>query len=349
MADYRDKILALVKIHPVQPTFVAKVLNTDSMLASAMLGEMASKGALKISYLKIGSSPLYYLPDSGHQLQQYTHALNEKDRQAYELLKQKTVLRDVELEPLTRVSMRTLKDFALPLEVNFNNSKEIFWKWYLTQDEQAVQTIRNLLMPENIVQEKFSDQEKTLEQKKEVQQQLHNKLEKKQEIKPEIKQEIKSESLSQKFKSPEKVQRPSEIKTSETKLNEPIKQPQQIKNEIVQKIEEPKKVKKAPKEDKFIDKVKEYFSQNQINILEENSLRKGESDFIIEFQSALGNITFYCKAKSKKNITDSDLSNSYVQGQLKKLPTLLLSEGELNKKALEMSKELKGVTFKRLE
>lgn len=342
MADYRDKILALVKIHPVQPTFVAKVLNTDSMLASAMLGEMASKGALKISYLKIGSSPLYYLPENAHQLQQYTHALNEKDRQAYELLKQKTILRDVELEPLTRVSMRTLKDFALPLEVNFNTNKEIFWKWYLTPDEQAVQSIRAFLMPENIVQEKQSEIQTD---KKEVQQQLHNKLEKKQEIKPEI----KSESLSQKFKSPEKIQRPSEIKTSETKLNEPIKQPQQIKNEIVQKIEEPKKVKKAPKEDKFIDKVKEYFSQNQINILEENSLRKGESDFIIEFQSALGNITFYCKAKSKKNITDSDLSNSYVQGQLKKLPTLLLSEGELNKKALEMSKELKGVTFKKLE
>ncbi len=122
MTDYRDKILALVKIHPVQPTFVAKVLNTDSMLASAMLGEMASKGALKISNLKIGSSPLYYLPDSAHQLQQYTHALNDKDRQAYELLKQKEVLQDTTLEPLTRVSMRALKDFAIPLEVNYNNN-----------------------------------------------------------------------------------------------------------------------------------------------------------------------------------------------------------------------------------
>lgn len=296
--DYREKILALVKLHPVQPTFVSKVLNTDSMLASAMLGEMASKGILKISNLKVGSSPLYYLPENAQQLQQYTNVLNEKDRKTYELLKENNVLRDSALDPLTRVSLRALKDFAMPLEANFNNSKEIFWKWYLTNENDAVQVIKNMLVGEEnkleLVNEEKNQEVRREEKKEEVQQQLGKNVQEKQEQKL-IKQRI-------------------------------------------------------PKEDKFMEKIKKYFAENGIKIIEDVMIKKNsEHDFIIEMATALGKMLFYCKAKDKKIITDSDLNGAYVQGQLKKLPALIISQGELNKKAQMIIEELRGLAFKKIE
>ena len=49
--DYRERILELVKASPVQPTSLSKIINKDSLMASAMLSEMSSKGLLKISNL----------------------------------------------------------------------------------------------------------------------------------------------------------------------------------------------------------------------------------------------------------------------------------------------------------
>ena len=65
--------------------------------------------------------------------------------------------------------------------------------------------------------------------------------------------------------------------------------------------------------------------------------------------SAVGSLIYYCKARSKKRISDSDLSSAFVQGQLKKLPVLFLTKGELTKKAKEMlSKEFKSIKIKKI-
>ena len=72
-------------------------------------------------------------------------------------------------------------------------------------------------------------------------------------------------------------------------------------------------------------------------------------DLIVEVPSAVGSLTYYCKAKNKKRISDSDLSSAFVQGQLKKLPVLFLTKGELTKKAREMlSKEFKNIKIKKI-
>ena len=50
------------------------------------------------------------------------------------------------------------------------------------------------------------------------------------------------------------------------------------------------------------------------------------------------------KAMSKKKIDHADLALAFVQGQLKKLPILFLTAGELTKKAKEMlQKDFKGM------
>jgi len=143
--EYHDKILSMAKYKPVNPTEVAKALRKESYIASAMLSEMVQKGLLKISSLKVGSSPLYYDPAQPEQLMNYASYLNEKDKKTYALLKEKKVLRENALDPLSRVCVKNLKDFARPLEVSFANNKEIFWKWYMLSDADAEPVIRQML------------------------------------------------------------------------------------------------------------------------------------------------------------------------------------------------------------
>ena len=64
--DVREKIIAFVKIRgPVLPVQVSKEVKLDILMSSAYLSELVSNKKLKISYLKIGGSPLYYA--QGHE------------------------------------------------------------------------------------------------------------------------------------------------------------------------------------------------------------------------------------------------------------------------------------------
>jgi len=68
--------------------------------------------------------------------------LNEKDQRAYETLKKEKVLKDVELAPLLRVSLRSIKDYAKAIEVNDNNQTHLFWVWYLMPKIEFVSLIK---------------------------------------------------------------------------------------------------------------------------------------------------------------------------------------------------------------
>ncbi len=274
----------MARINPLLPAQVAKFLGTNTIMASAILSELTSKGVLKVSNIKIGSSPLYYPPSEKHKLQNYSQHLNQKDKQAFEILKEKKLLRDIELDPLTRVSLRQLKDFSIPLEVIFDDKKEIFWKWYLLEDLEA----------EKIIKEKLNFQQLETPQK-------------------EMPQET----------------------TSEQEIRKPIKKPRSIKKTITR--------------DNFSLILSEYFNKKEVTVLEKlDSNSKAFKTFILEIRSSIGPLKYYCEAVSKKRISEKDLNNAFVNGQLRKLPVLFLTNGELTKKAKEILKELKGVALKKI-
>ncbi len=144
-----DDVLAIIRRKgPVIPADITQETGLSLLFASAVLSELASKGVIRISSVKIGGSPLYYLPEQAHQLQRFADKLNEKDRRTYELLKERKILRDKELEPLQRVSVRQIRDFAKPLRVKTREGEEIFWKWYLLPKEEAEKAVRQMLAPE---------------------------------------------------------------------------------------------------------------------------------------------------------------------------------------------------------
>lgn len=279
MVDYREQILAMAQDKPLLPGDVAKVLNTDLIMASAMLSELSASKKLRVSRLKVGSSPLYFVPEKEAQLENYVGSLNEKDRKTVELLKLSKVLRDKVQEPLTRVSLRQISDFSRPVEIKNGEGAELFWKWYLLPDSEAEFLIKNIVEP--------------------------------------------------------KVAPPA----TDSRLATPDSPSARIV---------PKSIEKKPAKINFMSKVISFFESNKINVIEKVSSLKQSFCFVVEMPSPVGVVTFYCLAHNKKKVSDADVSAVFVQAQLRKLPALLVSDGELSKSARELLQQLKGVLFQRI-
>src|SRR3990172_1930932 len=141
--DYRQKIISFIRLKgPVLPAHITKEVSQNVLVASAMLSELVANKALKISNTKIGGSPVYYLQGQESKLQSLYVQLNDKEKKAYDLLRGNRVLRDKEQEPVIRAALRMIKDFAVPMEVSMSGNTEIFWKWYLENDDSIKDIIR---------------------------------------------------------------------------------------------------------------------------------------------------------------------------------------------------------------
>lgn len=296
--EYRDKILSMAQTAPLLPTGVAKALNTNSILAGAMLSEMCSKGLLKTSALKVGGSPLYYAPGKETQLLNHLGSINEKDRRTVLLLQQEKIIRETETDPLTRVSLQTVKDFAKPMIVQYNNQQETFWKWFELSDNEAEMLMRQKIEP---------------------------------------------------VPQPKAQPEPSKVSPEPVKaIENPV--PKQAAPKPVLPIQETLAPKpSAEPTGDFWDKLHGFFVQNSITLHEKTVIKKKtDFDLIVELPSPVGTLSYYCKARSKKKITDADISAAYVQGQIKKLPVIFLTDGELTKQAHAVLAQLKGITIKQV-
>ncbi len=179
MAD-REELLGIIRQKgPVLPVQISKEIGTSILFASAMLSELVSAKLIKVSTVKIGGSPVYYLPEHASRLQDFSKHLPGKEQEAYNLLKEKKVLRDTAQEPAIRVALKNMKDFAWPLNATINSSKELFWKWYMTENEEATGIIKQILGI------KEQDEEEREEEPKAVKEEMPKAEQKKEEIKPE--------------------------------------------------------------------------------------------------------------------------------------------------------------------
>lgn len=328
--DFRQRILTFIRMRgPSLPVHITKEINQNILMSSAILSELVSKGDLKISNVKVGGSPLYYLPGQESKLLNFKDRLNPKDRNALDLLQNKKILRDTRLEPLQRVSLRQIKDFAVPLKVQIGENIELFWKWYLVSSQEAESIVKDMMgsnKPKPAPQQ-------TVEQKKPLRRILSKPKVRKSELKRKTMVEPKKKEVPKPAPKPKPIVKKAELKP------EPKEEEQKV---------QPKPFIDTTGVDEFVRRVYKYFKKNRIDVLEQNIIRKGsEVDFIVTVPSTVGSLTYYCKAKSKKRNNDADLASAMMQGQMKKLPVLYLMAGELTKRAKEMvHKEFKGMTIK---
>ncbi len=291
--DQRDQILSTLRMRgPSLPVQIVKAVGGNTILVGAVLSELSQAKKVKISKAKIGSSPVYFLPGQEARIGPllYSH-LHDKEKEAFDALKQRSILRDHDLTPVMRVALREIKDFSVPMEVTLNNNRETFWKWHLVSDENATDLIKK-----HLGLDKPKEKPEVVEEKPIV------KEEKIEKPKPEVKK-IKPEIKETPIVTEEKIEKPKPVvKETKPKVKKPkpIKEKQKtIPDKEKVEVAKPKETKPfidTTSEDRLITKVKRYFNDNNIKIKEINVMRKNsEIDFIIELPSNVGMLTYYCK------------------------------------------------------
>lgn len=189
--DKRQKVIDLIKQKgPVLPVHISGELGMNSLFSSAILSEMVSSKLLKLSGLKVGGSPLYFLAGQESMLENFSKFLGGKEKETFELLKKNLVLQDDKIAPADRIAIRSLKDFAFSFKVNTDEGEKLFWKFYSINNDEAIKKI-NILIKKTPLKQKYR-QEKEI---KEIKEKKVIKKEKQEEIKHEEKeQQIKEES-----------------------------------------------------------------------------------------------------------------------------------------------------------
>ncbi|MEM4260005.1 MAG: hypothetical protein QXG00_02110 [Candidatus Woesearchaeota archaeon] len=309
-----EDVLSLVKKQgPTIPARIVKEVGGDTFLIGAILSNLVNKGEIKMTNVKLGGTPFYYVPEHSSRLVELKKYLNEKDIKTFELLYQQKILKDEDQTPLVRVSLRNIKDFAVPIEVSKGDDDPIlFWKFY-TVDNNDIQSILKERYGKKDVTKEKSEQEK-------------DKVIKKEKITEEIVEKAFENEL---------------IEEEQKKILEEEKNKLKSEKEIAKKDI---KKERAVKREDFINKVMAHFKTKNIEVVETSIIRKGEIDFLVKIPTPIGTMEYFCKARDKKKISDGDVATAFIQGQQKKLPVLFLTNGELTKRTKEMLfKEFKGV------
>jgi hypothetical protein len=124
----KERIISFIKRNgPILPVHIAKEMNLSILFASAFLSELVSERKIKISYMKVGSSPIYFIPGQEFLLEKFSEYLKSREKEAFLLLKQKKFLKDENQEPAIKVALRQIKDYAIPFK---NEYEEIYWRYF---------------------------------------------------------------------------------------------------------------------------------------------------------------------------------------------------------------------------
>jgi hypothetical protein len=331
--ENHEKIIAVIEEKgPRLPMQIAGELKIDSLFISAFLSELANQKRVRMSHLKVGGSPLYFLVGQESQLENYQRYLNKKESEAFLLLKKSRILKDSEQEPSIRVALRSMRDFAF----GFKRNEEIFWRYYLISEEET----KEILEPKKIIKHEIEidEEDDTFEIGENVKIKIKEKPpeEKFKKIFPETKTHKEAKTTEETQTTEEKP--PTKIK-KEINLKE--KEDNQFKNPLI--IQEKKKSKKEKPKSEFVQKTINFIQNKGLKITQQKDHKAKEYNCIININSDLGPINFLTQAKDKKTITEGDLKKLLSNAQSMPLPALMLYNGEISKKAKEFTEKYTDV------
>ncbi len=301
----KEKIVSIIRRRgPSIPVHIAKEIQQTILFTSAFLSELVADKELRISHMRVGSSPVYYIQGQEPSLERFSQYIGGREKDAFFLLKEKKFLKDSEQEPAIRVALRFIRDFAIP----FKDNEEIIWRYYLVPQEEYTPSPKKLVE----IKPKQQEQQKIIEIIKSI------------ELpKQEQKKELEKETQKQKVEEKPKL-----------KLKE---------NKQIPKSKKTTKKKSLQKNnDKFFNRIKEWISQNSMELLDIESFSNKE----IILKISKGDKIELLFAYDKKRISDSDIIKANKKAQENNLGFKILSLGEPLKKIqdlLEASKNLSGM------
>jgi len=132
----KGKIVRLLEREgPSLPVRIAREIESSSLFTSAFLSELLSEKRIKMSVMKIGNSRLYLMSGQENMLENFSHHLNSKEKEAFALLKEEKFLEDSKQQPSIRVALRSIKDFAKPFRKP--DTEEIVWRYFLVDEKHS--------------------------------------------------------------------------------------------------------------------------------------------------------------------------------------------------------------------
>jgi hypothetical protein len=306
---------------PGLPVQIAKAVSLNTIFTSAFLSELASDGTIKISSMKVGGSPLYFIESKKAMLENFIQHLNPKEIEAVKLLKEKSFLADNEQHPAIRVALRGLKDFAFPI----NTNGKLVWRYFLVNESN----MPNLDLKGKEIEVK----EEIKEIARETQQIIitpHESPKASEDHKENINLDRIKKELEERKEEIEKLKQEILVKSMESAPKE--KKVKEKKNIKPQKI----------KDEGFLNEVKEKLmkkNQEIINVEEFDKkyalirIKQGEREILVA-------------AFDKKRIEESDLIRVYKKAALLNLAYSILFKGEIAKKSretIEVYKKLNSI------
>ena len=77
LGEIKRKIVSILKFKgPSLPVHIAKQTGQSMLFSSAFLSELVSDKEVKLSHMKVGGSPLYYIPGQEESLEKFSNYLN---------------------------------------------------------------------------------------------------------------------------------------------------------------------------------------------------------------------------------------------------------------------------------
>lgn len=308
----KERIVSVLRSKgPGFPSPIASEIKTSILFTSAFLSELLSDKIVKTTNMKVGSSPIYYLPGQESRLENFARQyLKSKEKDAFILLHEKKFLRDSEQEPAIRVALRAIKDFAFPVDKN----KELYWKYFLISDSEPLQEKEKQKIPE----EEISKEELIEIEIKKVEEKPLGIFEK------EESKEIREEKIIK--------ERHEKIHKEKPAKKTPVKK-SPSKNKTAQK----------KNDENFFNKIKEYLAKKQIEIMDIINFSKGEA--ILKIKKSLGDekeeMLF---AFNQKKISEKEILKCFKKSLEYNLNYSILFLGETPKKISEMVSAVKNLS-----
>ncbi|MBS3077270.1 hypothetical protein J4233_03275 [Candidatus Pacearchaeota archaeon] len=311
----KEKILSTIRMRgPILPVQVAKEINFSPLFASAFLSELKDEDKIKISNMRVGSSPLYYLPGQEVMLEKFVPYLNQREKEAFQKLRQEKLLEDANQDPVVRVALRAIKDFAIPVKVRVDGEMKLFWKYFTLSDEEIAQVINKDNKKEEALREDRPSVAGLEEDEEEV--------------------PLVAEPL---------VNQESSLNEGERSLAEKTNA-----SDDERSLAEKKRDKVI--DNGFAINVKDSLSRKDIEILHVVAEKKKEFEAKVRINTDLGKQNYYVIAKDKKSVSDADLVKADKKARAEKLPAVFMAPGELNKKGRQFLEQWGNlVRFERLE
>ncbi|PIN92879.1 hypothetical protein COU54_05140 [Candidatus Pacearchaeota archaeon CG10_big_fil_rev_8_21_14_0_10_31_24] len=317
----KEDIVYYLRVNgPSLPVHIAKRVNQSPLFTSAFLSELYREGKIIMSHLKIGSSSLYLLKGQEEQLEKFIEHLNQREREAYNIIKHGKFLKDQNLEPVMRVAIRNIKDFAIPVKIFKEDQPQIIWKYFSIPEAE----VENFINPKT---------EKIIE---------------------ETKKEIIQNKASIEVTPPSTEIQPNPIPIIPPKIQKVNVEPRNKNNEAISLPFPESKTKETPKTEKpieseFLNSIKKHLEKRKISISQIVLERKKELTAKVSLNSDFGKQDFFLIAKDKKRIKEEELIDALKQAHAEKMPALLIATGTLEKKAISTYEEWQNlIKFEKL-